>query len=140
MSCFRCPVLWKLFKLDSTVEEQLPAVFSPVVNLKHSTWSEEIWSTIFPTNGPWSSWAASTEPHSHLIARLLHFYGQSGNFSWRDYWKATVRCWGFLSFRTETVSITMCRRLAIHSHIANNCKPVRKNIIFLYKVGTKKYN
>lgn len=32
-----CPVLWKLFKSDSTVEE-VPTVFSPVVNLKHSTW------------------------------------------------------------------------------------------------------
>lgn len=90
-------VLWKLLKLNSTVEE-LPAVFFPVVNLKHSTWSEEIKSTIFPTDGPWFSWAAFTEPHSHLTGRLLHFHEQSGNFSWRDYWKVAVHCWGFLSF------------------------------------------
>lgn len=35
MSCFMVPSPMEMFKLDSTVEE-LPAVFSPVVNLKRS--------------------------------------------------------------------------------------------------------
>lgn len=102
-----CTVLWKLFKWALPVEE-LPAVFSAVVHLKRSTWSEEIWNMIFPAEGPWSSWAASTEPHCHLIGSLLHFCVHSDNFVWRDYLKGTIHCWGFLSFGTGTVSFTIC--------------------------------
>lgn len=63
-------LLWRLLKLAFAVEEP-PAVFSPVVHLKHFTWSEEIWSTVFPAEGPWSSWVASTEPVISLVVCFI---------------------------------------------------------------------
>lgn len=111
------------FKLAFAVVE-LPAVFSPIVHLKHSTWSEEIWSTIFPAEGPWSSWAASTELVISLVVCFISMC--THNFPLRAYLKGTIQCWGFLSFGAGTVSFTIFTGLAIHSHITNNYKPVEK--------------
>jgi len=53
--------------------------------------------------------------------------------------KAQYNAEAFCALEQE-LSFTICTRLAIHSHITNNCKPVRKNVIFLCKIGKKQYN
>lgn len=108
MFSYMAPRTMETFKIRLNFG-RIACSISLVVNLKLSIWSEEIQCTVFPANILWSSWAAPAEPHSHRIGRLLHFYEQSGNFLWRDYWKTMVYCWGFLSFGTETVHIAMYR-------------------------------